>query len=160
MVKFPVVLDGSQEQENQGESALRVWYQPGLMSPMRSRTSSSGLWELSGEQRGWAGAWGLAFYMPPVMKNRWNTRATSPLTTPSHSLSKQGLRVGLAAQPGHLPEEPFMDTASAAKHIPPSLCAQAMTTPCPEGNERKTEWADTQPGGFASVFNSSLWETQ
>lgn len=101
------------------------------------------------------GLWGSAFYMPPVMKNRWNTHATPPLTTPSCPSSKQGLRVGLAAQPGHLPEEPFMDPASAAKHIPPSLCAQAVATPCPEGSERKTEWADSKAGGFASVFNSS-----
>lgn len=92
-------------------------YQPRGMSPIRSRTSFNGLEELSGEPRSRAGAPCLAFYMHTVM-NRWNTNATCPLTTLSHSSSEQDLGGLTAQQPGDTPGR-AIKLVSAARHVPP-----------------------------------------
>ena len=104
MIQFPIFLNGPQEFENLWEEAPCLPYQPMQVSPTGSRTSSNGLWELSGKL-GWKlGLQSLALYMHPATVNSWNTNATPLLGNPPAS-PKQNLRPGLIAGPGHTPQE-------------------------------------------------------
>lgn len=75
---------------------------------------------------------------------------------PSHSSSKQDLSVGLRAPLGHTPGRAMaLRLQPIISLLPDMTHAQPTTIPSPDGNKKKTEWAETKAGCLASAFHFS-----
>lgn len=147
--------------EKTRENQPCLLYQSGPRSPMRSRTSSSSLWEVSRKQR----EDGLGFHFICLL---WWRILKTDLPPPSdysppslpNSFSKQGLRWAWCTT-----RPPLWRATHGPRICPkvelPSLCTPSYNHTLPWGQWRETGMGSTpKPVALLSVFYFSIWETQ